>query len=447
MAEFNPIRDLMPMDSSRESVDRSSEQIKVIETKLIETKNGVSNLVNIIKTKNSLLDKDLGKIKSLNLRLKRTIPRIPILPGTAGTQFGELAEAQRKSGQRGGGGGFPFRSLAALSLLGLLNRKPESKPEVTFKNKNVKKTFQTLNTTKDITLGVGAGVGITRSSKGLFRTIKKKLLSGDGKVRMLGIGELLKSIFKGNKNPIKKKIVNPKNFKVNPIEKKIVNPKNFKVNPKGRTRNPEDGGFFGKRRKTKNKTTKANFFEKMFFQNKKPNKFDIKVNPTRVDLSKPREQIRLENTRRTLNEAQTVIPIRKPRVNRENFFNRGTVKNAPFTGPQDLFKRNRDELKRILKKENKLQKIYETMIKNRDFKSIQKFLKKQVPKDKYDQIIKGGRKIKKRNMKNTTENINKFVDQDLSSNIDGLSSNDIAMGLNTDTGITNTVIILTGTVT
>ena len=402
MAEFNPIRDLMPMDSSRESVDRSSEQIKVIETKLIETKNGVSNLVNIIKTKNSLLDKDLGKIKSLNLRLKRTIPRIPILPGTAGTQFGELAEAQRKSEQRGGGGGFPFRSLAALSLLGLLNKKPEPKPEVTFKNKNVKKTFQTLNTAKDITVGVGAGVGITRSSKGLFRTIKKKLVSGDGKVRMLGIGELLKSIFKGNKNPIKKKIVKPD-------------------------------------------TPKANFFEKMFFQNKEPNKFNIKVNPRRVDLSKPREQIRLENIRRTLNEAQTVIPIRKPRVNRENFFNRGTVKNSPFTGPQDLFKRTRDELKRILEKENKLQKIYETMIKNRDFKSIQKFLKKQVPKDKYDQIIRGGRKIKKRNMKNTTENSNKFVDQDLSSNIDGLSSNDIAMGLNTDTGITNTVIILTGT--
>ena len=135
MAEFNPIRDLMPMDSSRESVDRSSEQIKVIETKLIETKNGVSNLLNIIKTKNSFLDKDLGKIKSLNLRLKRTIPRIPILPGTAGTQFGELEEAQRKSGQRGGGGGFPFRSLAALSLLGLFNNKPQTKTDVTYKNK------------------------------------------------------------------------------------------------------------------------------------------------------------------------------------------------------------------------------------------------------------------------------------------------------------------------
>ena len=416
MAEFNPIRDLMPMDSSRESVDRSSEQIKVIETKLTETKNGVSNLLNIIKTKNSFLDKDLGKIKSLNLRLKRTIPRIPILPGIAGVQFGELAEAERKSKQGGGTGGFPFRSLAALSLLGLLNKKPEPKPEVTFKNKNVKKTFQTLNTAKDITVGVGAGFGITRSSRGLFRTIKKKLVSGDGKVRMLGIGELLKSIFKGNKNPIKKKIVKPD-------------------------------------------TPKANFFEKMFFQNKEPNKFNIKVNPRRVDLSKPREQIRLENIRRTLNEAQTVIPIRKPRVNRENFFNRGTVKNSPFTGPQDLFKRTRDDLKRLLEKENKLQKIYETLIKNRDFKSIQKFLRRQVPQDKYDQIIKGGRKIKKRNMinspdKNTTENIERMQDilnrggkpKDLSSLQASPNNMDLA-SLNTDTGITNTVIILTGTVT
>ena len=416
MAEFNPIRDLMPVDSSRESVDRSSEQIKVIETKLIETKNGVSNLLNIIKTKNSLLDKDLGKIKSLNLRLKRTIPRIPILPGIAGVQFGELAEAERKSKKRGGMGGIPFRSLAALSLLGLVNRKPQTKPEVTFKNKNVKKTFQTLNTAKDITVGVGAGFGITRSSRGLFRTIKKKLVSGDGKVRMLGIGELLKSIFKGNKNPIKKKIVKPD-------------------------------------------TPKANFFEKMFFQNKEPNKFNIKVNPRRVDLSKPREQIRLENIRRTLNEAQTVIPIRKPRVNRENFFNRGTVKNSPFTGPQDLFKRTRDELKRLLEKENKLQKIYETLIKNRDFKSIQKFLRRQVPQDKYDQIIKGGRKIKKRNMidspdKNTTENIERMQDilnrggkpKDLSSLQASPNNMDLA-SLNTDTGITNTVIILTGTVT
>ena len=51
MAEFNPITDLMPMDSSEESVDESSEQIKVIRTQLIETRNSVANVLNIIKTK------------------------------------------------------------------------------------------------------------------------------------------------------------------------------------------------------------------------------------------------------------------------------------------------------------------------------------------------------------------------------------------------------------
>ena len=92
MAEFNPITDLMPMDSSEESVDESSEQIKVIRTQLIETRNSVANVLNIIKTKNSLLDRDLDKIKSLNDRLQRTIPRIPIMRGKAGVQFGDTIE-------------------------------------------------------------------------------------------------------------------------------------------------------------------------------------------------------------------------------------------------------------------------------------------------------------------------------------------------------------------
>ena len=54
MAKFNPITDLMPIDSSNESVDESSEQIKVIRTQLIQTRNSLSNVVNIIKTKNSV---------------------------------------------------------------------------------------------------------------------------------------------------------------------------------------------------------------------------------------------------------------------------------------------------------------------------------------------------------------------------------------------------------
>ena len=98
MAEFNPITDLMPMDSSDESVDESSEKIEVIRTQLIESRDSLFNVINIIKTKNSLLDRDLDKIKSLNDRLKRTIPRIPIMRGKAGVQFGDTIEEEKKKG-------------------------------------------------------------------------------------------------------------------------------------------------------------------------------------------------------------------------------------------------------------------------------------------------------------------------------------------------------------
>lgn len=98
MAKFNPITDLMPIDSSNESVDESSEQIKVIRTQLIQTRNSLSNVVNIIKTKNSLLDRDLDKIKSLNDRLQRTIPRIPIMRGKTGVLFGDTIEEEKKKG-------------------------------------------------------------------------------------------------------------------------------------------------------------------------------------------------------------------------------------------------------------------------------------------------------------------------------------------------------------
>ena len=98
MAQFNPITDLMPMDSSEESVDKSSEQIESIRIQLTQTRDSLSNVVNIIKVKNSLLERDLDKIENLNERLKRTIPRIPIMRGMAGVQFSDLTEEKKKRG-------------------------------------------------------------------------------------------------------------------------------------------------------------------------------------------------------------------------------------------------------------------------------------------------------------------------------------------------------------
>ena len=100
MAKFNPIRDLMPADPFNVPAGQSSKEVESLRVKLTETKNTTANLVNVIKNKNILLSKDLTKIEVLNNRLRRTIPRIPSMPGTAGVLFGEAAEYKRKTGRK-----------------------------------------------------------------------------------------------------------------------------------------------------------------------------------------------------------------------------------------------------------------------------------------------------------------------------------------------------------
>ena len=143
MSEFNPITDLMPISSPRENDSGSADQIEFIRTKLTETNNGVINIISILKSKNSLLDRDLDKIKSLNDRLRRTIPRIPSMPGVAGVQFSELAESRKKRG-----GGFTLPKLPFL--LGLPQGK--SKKKVTYKRRKLAKNLQKINKVKDTVL-------------------------------------------------------------------------------------------------------------------------------------------------------------------------------------------------------------------------------------------------------------------------------------------------------
>ena len=143
MSEFNPITDLMPMSSPRENDGGSADQIEFIKTKLTETNNGVINIISILKSKNSLLDRDLDKIKSLNDRLRRTIPRIPSMPGVAGVQFSELAESRKKRG-----GGFTLPKLPFL--LGLPLGKPKTK--TTYKRRKLAKNLQKVTRIKDTVL-------------------------------------------------------------------------------------------------------------------------------------------------------------------------------------------------------------------------------------------------------------------------------------------------------
>ena len=190
----------MPLDSSIESTDQSAEQIEVIRTQLIETRNGVSNVLNVIKAKNTLLDRDLKKIKSLNQRLKTTIPRIPILPGIAGVEFGEIAKARRKRG-----GGF---SLPRLPFL--LPSIPKTKTKTKYKNQKLNQNLKKLSNIKDkVLLG-----SILLDPK---RVIKKKYGPGSsGKFKFPSLQKIFERVF-GKKNKTK---VFPEVSRVGKIKRK-----------------------------------------------------------------------------------------------------------------------------------------------------------------------------------------------------------------------------------
>ena len=175
MAKFNPITDLMPIDSSNESVDESSEQIKVIRTQLIQTRNSLSNVVNIIKTKNSLLDRDLDTIKSLNDRLQRTIPRIPIMRGKAGVQFGDTIEEEKKKG--------------GLNIPMLPPRAPVEE-KVSYKRPMIKQAADIIGKIFDIGLILG---GVRSFFRGRVQGGVKKLVKPGNKIIPTpGIGKPIK---------------------------------------------------------------------------------------------------------------------------------------------------------------------------------------------------------------------------------------------------------------
>ena len=131
MRDFNPITDLRPPDPFNEPAGQSIEAIERIRTRLASTREKTAELVEIIKTKNISFKKDIDKIQELNRRLRKTIPRIPIMRGDAGTTSGDTIEEQFRRGFGLGFGAFarprqkapvksafPFLDLAIAGLLG-----------------------------------------------------------------------------------------------------------------------------------------------------------------------------------------------------------------------------------------------------------------------------------------------------------------------------------------
>ena len=98
--DFNPIRDLRSpeVDPFNVPVGQSTQEIEAIRLTLVVTREKTENLVKLLKGKGLLFKQDVEKIKELQRRLRKTIPRIPILRDDSITGTESSMDVSRRSG-------------------------------------------------------------------------------------------------------------------------------------------------------------------------------------------------------------------------------------------------------------------------------------------------------------------------------------------------------------
>ena len=159
MERFNPIIDLQPIDPIDVPNTQVSDELESLRLRLKVTQEETSNIIQIIKEKNDSLNSDLKKLKNFNRRLNITIPRIPEMPGEAGVEFGEEAERERK--RKAG-----FRLPPRFPLI----RKPVNVPQ--FKRPKLRKTLLSVKKGADI-------IGYTRGGGLVFKTLRNPKAAKD----------------------------------------------------------------------------------------------------------------------------------------------------------------------------------------------------------------------------------------------------------------------------
>ena len=180
-------------------------------------------------------------------------------------------------------------------------------------------------------------------------------------------------------------------------------------------------------------------------------KIPIEIPPIKTPIKLTPAQIKLQNIRRTLKEAETVIPLRKKTIDRSNFFNLNNnkeriIKNSQFTGPENLIQKLRQRSTRTIKN------IYESTDKN--IKGLQEFIrqKKKNPDLQLDDVFprveaksgsksKGFSSNKKGETPNTSKNIDEFnlFDNEI---FKRLKNNKDLSSLNRDTNTINNIYIV-----
>ncbi len=197
MERFNPITDLQPIDPFNSPNTEISDEVESLRLRLEVTKKETKNIIRIIKDKNDLLNSDLKKLKNLNRRLNITIPRIPAMPGEAGVIFGEEAEQERR------------RKRLRLPRLPLMLPSPigvKSKVKPKFKRPGLQKVASKVKSSLDVaSLAV-----IPFTAGGAIKGITKLRTPGTGLVPKGGGattgGRLLKNINKVEKQFAKTRV-------------------------------------------------------------------------------------------------------------------------------------------------------------------------------------------------------------------------------------------------
>ncbi len=159
MERFNPITDLQPIDPINVPNTQVSDELESLRLRLKVTQEETSNIIQIIKEKNDSLNSDLKKLKNFNRRLNITIPRIPEMPGEAGVEFGEEVERERK--RKAG-----FRLPPRFPLI----RKPVNVPQ--FKRPKLRKTLLSVKKGADV-IGYARGGGL------VFKTLRNPKAAKD----------------------------------------------------------------------------------------------------------------------------------------------------------------------------------------------------------------------------------------------------------------------------
>ena len=184
MADFNPIRDLRSPEADPFNVPagQSTEEIEDIRLRLVLTRNKTENIVKIIKNKGLVFKKDVETIQELQRRLRKTIPRIPILRGDASTEVGSQVGVQRR-----GGFGFGFNRFGSTR---------------TTTTTTTKTSFPLLEV---IVAAILIKLGIKSGPKGANNITK--FFRDKGKINTKDFIKILEKEFAKTKNPAYKKLL------------------------------------------------------------------------------------------------------------------------------------------------------------------------------------------------------------------------------------------------